>query len=57
MPAPAAKSDTRDPAPRPALPHTALPQTALPWTAVVLALLTGLGGLGLVSWVGTHLVI
>ena len=52
MQAPAAKSDNRDPAPRPAL-----PQTALPWTAVVLALLTGLGGLALVSWVGTHLVI
>lgn len=47
MQAPAAKSDNRDPAPRP----------ALPWSAVVLALLTGLGGLALVSWVGTHLVV
>ena len=47
MQAPAAKSDKSQPAPRP----------ALPWSAVVIALLTGLGGLALFSWVGTHLVV
>ncbi|WP_200340162.1 hypothetical protein [Rhodovibrio sodomensis] len=30
---------------------------ALPWPSVVAALLAGIGGLALVSWVGTHLVI
>ena len=47
MQAPAAKSDTRDQGEQP----------ALPWSSVVVALIAGVGGLALLSWVGTHLVL
>jgi hypothetical protein len=47
MQAPAAKPDTRDQGQQP----------ALPWSAVVVALVAGIGGLALLSWVGTHLVL
>jgi hypothetical protein len=35
---------------------TTAQQPVLPWPSVVAALLIGIGGLGLLSWVGTHLV-
>jgi hypothetical protein len=47
MHAPATKPDTRDQAQPP----------ALPWPSVVVALVAGVGGLALVSWVGTYMVI
>ena len=47
MQARAAKPDTAN--------HAQPP--ALPWPSVVVALIAGIGGLALVSWVGTHLVI
>lgn len=47
MPAPVTKPDTREQAQQP----------ALPWSSVVVALLAGIGGLALLSWVGTHLVL
>ena len=47
MHAPAPKSNRPD----------AARASGLPWSSVVFALLAGVGGLALVSWVSTHFVI